>query len=214
MKVPTLAMPVTHRRLSAGCLAAIAWVAASALLAGQAARSATQAARSATRYTATTVNLSAGNARQILIEVFNWSSDADRDKLVAALGEKGDAQVAEALKAAPTVGYFWTSTDGVGYAIKYAYRSPIAGGGERIVLATDRPVGSWERGGWRTAAQAAPSDAPFTLIEIRLNARGVGEGKMSLAAPIAADAALKSIALSGYDTAPVLLKDVRRQAGT
>jgi hypothetical protein len=195
----------TKHRLPAATVAAILWVAASALVAGQA-----PTPRSPTRYTATTVNLSAGNARSILIEVFNWSSDADRDKLAAAFGEKGDVQVAEALKAMPSVGYFWTSTEGVGYSIRYAYRSPLPGGGERLILATDRPVGSFERGGWRTIGQTTPSESPFTLIEIRVNGRGVGEGKMSLAAPIAADATLKSIALSGYEAAPVLLKDVRR----
>jgi hypothetical protein len=202
-----LTLAQIERRLPAACVAAILWIASSLLIAGQ-------AARSTTRYTATTVNLSAGNARSVLIEVFNWSNDADRDKLAAALGEKGDAQVAEALKSMPSVGFFWTSTEGVGYSIRYAYRSPLAGGGERLILATDRPLGSFERGGWRASAQATPTESPFSLIEIRLNARGVGEGKMSLAAPIAADSTLKSIALSGYEAAPVLLKDVRRQTGS
>ena len=49
----------------------------------------------------------------------------------------------------------------------------------------------------------------FTLIELRLNKQGRGEGKMSLAAKVAVDAAAKTLALDNYAVAPVLLTNVR-----
>ena len=51
--------------------------------------------------------------------------------------------MAAAIAAAPTVGFIWG--DGVtGYSIKYAWRSPATGKGERIVLVVDRRLGVFE----------------------------------------------------------------------
>ena len=56
-------------------------------------------------------------------------------------------------------------------------------------------------------------DDLFTLIELRLNRAGIGEGKMSLATRVAADQAAGTIALDNYDTAPILLKNVKHEPG-
>src|SRR5688500_2055548 len=108
-----------------------------------------------------------------------------------------------AIAAAPTVGFIWG--DGpTGYSIKYAWRSSTPEGQERIVLATDRRLGahapSWP------AATGAAADAEYTVLEIRIDQKGTGQAKASLAAPIVVDAAAKTLALDGYATAPVLLE--------
>jgi hypothetical protein len=191
--------------------AAAAMTAALLLIAGVAGtRLAAQTGRPVTKFTATTVNLAAGGNNAIRIDVSTWSADADRDKLAAAF-QQGPQPAADLLRTLPTAGYFWTGTDGVGYLVRYAYRSPLPGGGERVILATDRPVGSWERGGWRATAPGSTPEYPFTLIELRLNRRGTGDGKMSLATSIAVDPGIKGLALSGYEAAPILLRDVRRE---
>ena len=56
---------------------------------------------------------------------------------------------------------------------------PGEDGGRRIVLVTDRPISFWE-----AANQPRSIDYPFTLIELRLNRDGEGEGKMSIATKI------------------------------
>ena len=175
----------------------------------------------------------------LTIEVFRWSSDAERSPLIAALapappppaapaaateaagrggrgaggrggrGGRGAAAPADpmarltaAVKAAPTVGFVWG--DGVtGYSIKYAWRAPEADAGtERIVLVTDRRLGA-HAPDW---APGPAADAEFTVIEMRVGAKGAGEGKTSLATKIALDAAAKTLALEGYPSAPVQLK--------
>jgi hypothetical protein len=178
----------------------------------------------------------------LTIEVFRWSSDAERSPLMAALapppapppapaatevaarggrggggrggrGGRGAAAPADpmarltaAVKAAPTVGFVWG--DGVtGYSIKYAWRAPSPeAGNERIVLVTDRRLGT-HAPGWSPAPGSA-ADPEFTVIEMRV-AKSTGEGKTSLATKIAIDAAAQTLALEGYPAAPVHLKVTR-----
>jgi hypothetical protein len=114
--------------------------------------------------------------------------------------------LAAALQAADSVGYLWSS-ESVGYALRYAHRMTQADGGVRIVLATDRRLGSFD-GSWK-AASGGPNDYAFTLIELRLNPEMTGEGKTSLTGGVAIDGAANTIALEDYAVLPVTLKNVR-----
>jgi hypothetical protein len=55
----------------------------------------------------------------------------------------------------------------------------------------------------------AATDADFTLIEMRIDDKGRGEGKTSLTAAVVVDAAAQTLALDGYAAAPALLKVTR-----
>jgi len=114
------------------------------------------------------------------------------------------ARLTTAVKAAPTLGFIWSG--GVtGYAIKYAWRAaPRDDGTERIVLVTDRRLDAHVPD-WTPASGAAP-DAEFTLVEMRVDAKGVGEGKTSLTTNVVVDAAAQTLALDGYEAAPTLLE--------
>ncbi len=163
----------------------------------------------------------------LTVTVFRWSTDAERAPVLAALkapppapvaaagrggragraGGRGAApaappspgvRVSAAIKAAPTLGYIWG--DGVtGYSIKYAWRAA-----DRIVLITDRRLGA-HAPEWGLGAGPSP-DAEYTLIELRLDAKGTGEGKTSLSANVVMDAAADTLALDGYAAAPAMLK--------
>ena len=133
-------------------------------------------------------------------------------------GGRGDAEPAKppdpivtltgALGKAPTVGYLWTN-ETVGYSIKYAHRIPLPDGGERIILATDRRLGGGTAG-WKLSGNAAPTDYEFTLIEVRMDSKGSGEGKTSLTTKVVFDNEAKTIALENYAAAPALLQNVKR----
>ena len=106
-----------------------------------------------------------------------------------------------AIRAAPTLGYIWG--DGVtGYSIKYAWHAA-----DRIVLITDRRLGA-HAPEWALPAGPA-ADAEYTLIELHLDARGLGEGKTSLVANVALDTAANTLALDGYAAAPPQLRITR-----
>lgn len=110
------------------------------------------------------------------------------------------------MKELPAAGYFWTSEVG-GYVIRYAHRVPQPDGGSRIILLTDKRLGA-AKNNWRVAA-APPNAYEFTLIELRLPARGVGQGKASVVGTVGVDAAIKGLALEGYDALPVMIQDVK-----
>src|SRR5260370_34078056 len=61
------------------------------------------------RFTGTTVNLNPGAGENLKIDVFRWSTDAERDALLAAFKEKGDSGVGATLEKAPTAGSIWGS---------------------------------------------------------------------------------------------------------
>jgi len=159
-------------------------------------------------FTATTAGLASGAGESIKINVFKWATDEDRTKLLAMLGEKGDKGLGEALGSAPSVGYVWTS-ESLGYPLRYAASVMLPTGGERIIVLTDRRLGTWSGTPWKAANDA--NDYPYTLIELRLSRSGSGEGKMSLAGKVGADQSAKTIALENYESAPVLLKSAKRE---
>lgn len=120
------------------------------------------------------------------------------------------AALTAAIGRAPTLGYIWTN-DVTGYAIKYAHRLSLPDGGERIILATNRRLGAHVQG-WTPVAAEALTDYEFTLIEIRLDSRGLGEGKTSLTTKVVVDDSAKTVALENYVAAPAVLQNVKRSS--
>jgi hypothetical protein len=124
------------------------------------------------------------------------------------------AALTAALGRAPTVGYIWT-TDVTGYSIKYAFHASSPGGGERIVLATDRRLGAYSPA-WKLAPARAdvstkePADYEFTFVEIHLDAKGTGEGKASLTTKVVSDSEARTVALDNYAASPAILEHVKR----
>ncbi len=130
----------------------------------------------------------------------------------AAVRRTPESSLVAALAQAPSVGYLWSS-EVAGYALRYAVRLPQQDG-ERVVLITDRRLGAWNEL-WKpvgpTANNAAATSYEFSVIELRLNAKGEGEGKISLNGTVALDRVQRTIALENYNALPVILKNVRRQ---
>ena len=118
------------------------------------------------------------------------------------------AALALAIGKAPTIGYLWTA-DVTGYAIKYAARMPLPNGGERVILASNRRLGT-HTAGWQPAVTEPLTDYEFTVIEIRFDAKGVGEGRTSLTTKVVVDSEAKTVALENYQTAAAILRNVKR----
>src|SRR5262245_50433921 len=116
------------------------------------------------RFTATAIvsnNLASG-AGIVQIQVKRWSTKAETNALLSVLKTKGPDKLLEALQDMKSVGIIKTP-DSLGYDLRYATQAPLAEGGRRIVLATDRPIGFWEvTRGRRTL------DYPFTVIQMEI----------------------------------------------
>jgi hypothetical protein len=162
-------------------------------------------AQTAERFTAAAININNGKAGSIEIVVNRWSTDAERDRLMSVMMERGPDKLLDALQDLPRVGYFRTP-DSIGWDVHFARRMPGAEGGERVTLITDRRIGFWE-----AANQPRSIDYPFTVIELRLNRDGEGEGKMSVATKIIADKDNNIITLENYELQPVQLTNVKRE---
>jgi hypothetical protein len=157
------------------------------------------------RYTANAVNMNRGAAGVIEIVVNRWSTDAQRDQLMSVMMNKGPEKLLDALQDMPRMGYIKTP-DSIGWDLHFARKIPGKDGGERVILVTDRRIGFWE-----AANRPRSIDYPFTVIELRLNRDGEGEGKMSLATKIIADKENNIVTLENYDIQQVLLTHVRRE---
>ncbi|HXO19335.1 MAG TPA: hypothetical protein VOA87_05335 [Thermoanaerobaculia bacterium] len=136
------------------------------------------------------------------IAIDRWSTEAERDELIATLRTKGQDGLLKALQENPSVGTIRTP-DTLAWDLHFARQTPTADGGRRIFLATNRRISFWE------AAHLPRSiHYPFTLIEIHLDKNGHGEGKMSIATKIEISKDGKEIQLEDYATQPARLQDV------
>jgi hypothetical protein len=168
---------------------------------------ATQTRGATERYTAFAVNMGTParwTSLTVEMVVNRWSTDAERDRLLAVLFEKGAERLLDAFQDLPRIGYIRTP-DSIGYDLRFARKTPGEDGGEQIVLATDRYISFWE-----AVNQPRTIDYPFTVIEMRVGRNGEGEGKMSLFTKIIPVKEANTIVLENYGTQPVLLQSVRR----
>jgi hypothetical protein len=139
----------------------------------------------------------------VMITVDRWSTGEDSRRLVSVFKESGaDALLKELQKMKP-LGRISTP-DSIGYDLRYARQATLASGGRRIVIATDRPMTYWER-----VNTPRSVDYPFTFIEMRLDAKGKGQGKMTVATKV--NAFDETIELENYDLTPVQLSGIRSE---
>ena len=103
------------------------------------------------------------------------------------------------------MGYIRTPNS-LGYDLRYAYRIVNSDGSSRIVIGTDRRIGFWE-----ARNQPRTMDYPFTLIEMRLDKDGNGEGRMAVGTKISRSRDGKTIELENYGISPVALNEIKLQ---
>ena len=194
-----------------------------AVMAGLAAVTAVGRAAFAERYTAFAVDLgvpaggvdvpqprdkripASGNAGPVEFVIERYSTDAERDTLMKTLQESGPDKLLSTLQRLPRIGYLRTPNS-LGYDLKFAHKVPGEDGGEKITMMTDRYITFWEaRNRPRTI------DYPFTLVEVRINPEGKGEGKLSLATRITYDKKNNTVVLEDYKSQPTLLNEVKRE---
>jgi hypothetical protein len=127
-------------------------------------------------------------------------------------GEETPAQTpessfADALQRAATVGYLWSS-EVEGYALRYAGKLTLPDGRERIIVITDRRLGALTDP-WTPVGSVPPNSYTFSVIELRVNSKGDGEGKISLTGKVSPDAVAKIVAIENYADLPVTLKNLK-----
>jgi hypothetical protein len=144
-------------------------------------------------------NLGSG-AGTVLISVDRWSTDADRTRLVDTLLQKGPEKLLDQLQDMRPVGRIRTP-DSLGYDLRYAHQTRGEDGEQRIVIATDRPIGFWE-----ASRRPRTIDYPFTVIQMEIPREGKGSGRISYATKIVAKD--NTIELENFASAPIMLTQI------
>jgi hypothetical protein len=140
------------------------------------------------------------NSLDIVIE--RWSTPEEARNLKAVFVEGGADKLLSAVqKVKPRCGFVRTSTS-LGWDINYATETELSGGGKKIVLGTDRPVGMWE-----AQNQGRSMDYQFSLAEIHLPATGKGSGKAIPAAKLSLNKE-GTLEIENYEREPVRLNEV------
>ena len=138
------------------------------------------------------------------ITVERWTTDEEFAVLRDALLEKGSDALMDALqKTRPRAGYIRSSSGGLGWHLQYARKEPLPGGGYRVIIATDRPMGFWER-----ANNPRSADYDFLIAELRVAADGKGRGKLLPMARVSFDDRSRELEIEGYASEPVRLTQV------
>jgi hypothetical protein len=140
-------------------------------------------------------------AGTVLIAVDRWSTNAEREKFVTTLQNKGPQALVDALQDTRPVGRIRTP-DSIGYDLRYAFQTPGEDGGRRIVIATDRPIGFWE-----AYDRPRTVDYPFTIVQMQIGPDGRGSGSLSEFTKVLAYG--DNIYLENFASAPVMLTDIR-----
>ena len=140
---------------------------------------------------------------RIDITIERWSTDAERERLLDALIEKGSDKLLSTLQQIkPRAGYV-RSDRSLAWDIYFARLQPGEDGGYRLVFATDRPISFQE-----ARNNTRSSDYEFMLCEVHMKPGGEGQGKLALMAKVSYDKKNKSIEIENWDTEPVRLNKV------
>ena len=158
------------------------------------------------RLSAVTVNMSTvgrPGADKVEIVIERWSSERERDALIATLKDKGPEALLSALQKMPRVGYIRRAGGGLGWDLHFARERKLDDGGRQIVLATDRPISAWE-----AMNRPRSTDYDFTLADIRFDGDGKGVGKLSVAAKIRVNGKTGMVEIEDFGSEPVRMTDV------
>lgn len=139
---------------------------------------------------------------RLRLRLLRWSSDDERKQVMAALDEP--AKLLSALPYVGVAGYLqWPG--GLEHAVRYARQTARPDGGADIVLVVERPLWLW----WDSTAKWA-ADQQFTVVHMRVNKDGTGEGRIATGDGFRRDA--ESGIMIADTTKPALLTNVRRES--
>jgi hypothetical protein len=187
-----------------------AWTAVVTLAGGVLAMTATAspAAEPLERFTAFAVDMSAqargSRTGTVDIVINRWSSDEERDRLAAALKEGGPDALLKALQKIKEPAGSIQTPGSVGYPLRFARQVPTGDGGRRILLGTDRPISYFE-----ATSRPVTSDYPFMVVDLRLDAKGEGQGRLLPIARVTANDD-HVVDVENYTSEPVRLNSVRK----
>ena len=144
--------------------------------------------------------------RHLDIAISQWSSDQDHRLLARTLLQTGPVGFVDLLCGYPALGTIAVA-GGKEFTIRYAWQLPDTNGGQRIYLASDEPISL-------TGSEFTGFDSErWYFVELRLDRRGDGIGKLSDNVRLSVDESRNVIELRDYDRRPLQLVMVHDELG-
>ena len=147
-------------------------------------------------------NVGGAGITPLTIRIHRWTSDADDERLLGVLRDKGQSAFLDALLEGKAVGSIATPTS-LKYDFFYARQSVTKDGSRRIMLISDRPMTVAER-----ASSAQSREYPFTVIEFQIPKEGKGEG--TLAQLVQLRLLGNILGIENLATGPMKLSDIKK----
>ena len=140
------------------------------------------------------------------ITISQWSTDLDHRALARTILEQGSVAFSHTLAGYPRLGTIVVGAEE--FAIRYAWQALDRDGGQRIYLASDEPIQLMSREFRKFA-----DPAPLLFVELRVNARGEGMGRLSDAIRLSVDESRNVIEMRDWDRRPLQLVMVHDELG-
>lgn len=139
------------------------------------------------------------------IRINRWSSEGERAVLLEAVKDPAQRSLPDALREQETVGRI-REIQGLGYDLRYSRMIPAEDGSMQIILATDRPIAFGE------AARSTRSlRNNVTLVYMKLDAEGNGEGQLMLGAEMTWNEEKNQLTIENLSSEPVRLGSISRR---
>ena len=149
------------------------------------------------------------NSSILTMNIYGWTSDEDREKVVEAIKEASDdprsrstRTVSTTLRKLGKAGYLFLMGE-QGWPIRYA-RQIETGDGKQIVLGLDRPVTFSE-----VYSGSQAQDFDVSVIVLKLDASGNGEGVASVGTELTWNQSKDQLEITNFSSQPVKLTSVR-----
>ena len=147
-------------------------------------------------------NVGGAGITPLTIRINRWTSDAEDERLLGILRDKGQGPFLDALLDGKAVGSIATPTS-LKYDFFYARQSVATDGGRRIMLISDRPMTVSER-----VSSARSREYPFTVIDFQITPEGKGEG--TLAQLVQLRLLGNILGIENLATGPMKLHDIKK----
>jgi hypothetical protein len=138
----------------------------------------------------------------VYITINQWSTDLDHRTLARTILGGGPMAFSHTLAGYPAIGSIATGDEE--FVIRYAWQATDRDGGQRVYFASDQPILLMSREFRRFA-----DPEPLLFVELRLNPRGEGIGRLSDAVRLSVDESRNVIEMRDWDRRPLHLVMVR-----
>lgn len=151
----------------------------------------------------TSVDINAPSLFELEIAIERYTTAGERETMQTAFKKRGQDGLLSALQKAPKVGSFRVPGN-LSWDIKYAFHFRGRDNRKRIFLITDRNVSFAE-----ASARPRSLDYPFTVIELRVDDSGFGEGQVMVAAAVSFER--NDLSIEEFLDRPIRLTKVRKK---